>query len=86
MNKKTLAKLLNYPSIWMDEELFSDELFAIQATEFQEEFLNAEKQKHVLEKTPVYVIINYDVSLYGACNAALSLAQTHCQPNDTQRS
>ena len=39
--------------------------------EFQEEFLNAEKQRHVLEKTPVYVITNYDVSLYGACNAAL---------------
>jgi len=39
--------------------------------EFQEEFLKAEKQRHVLEKTPVYVITNYDVSLYGACNAAL---------------
>ena len=38
--------------------------------EFQAEFLNAEKQRHILERTPVYVITNYDVSIIGACNAA----------------
>lgn len=38
--------------------------------EFSNEFLNAEKQRQILERTPVYVITNYDVSLYGACNAA----------------
>jgi len=38
--------------------------------EFQAEFLNAEKQRHLLERTPVSVITNYDVSIIGACNAA----------------
>jgi len=41
--------------------------------EFQAEFLNAEKQQHILERTPVYVIANYDVSTIGACNAAVLL-------------
>lgn len=40
--------------------------------EFLGEFLNAEKQRGLLEMTPVYVIVNYDVSLYGACNAAVA--------------
>lgn len=40
--------------------------------EFQAEFLNAEKQRRILEKTPVRVITNYDVSIMGACNAAAS--------------
>ena len=40
--------------------------------EFLGEFLNTEKQRGLLEKTPVYVIVNYDVSLYGACNAAVA--------------
>jgi len=38
---------------------------------FQNEFLKAEKQRQILERTPIYAIVNYDVSLYGACNAAL---------------
>lgn len=45
------------------------EVFA--SPEFLAEFLNAEKQRQILERTPVYVITNYDVSLYGACNAAV---------------
>lgn len=40
--------------------------------EFQAEYLNAEKQRHLLEKTPVRVITNYDVSIIGACNAAVA--------------
>ena len=43
--------------------------------EFQAEFLNAEKQRHLLERTPVYVITNYDVSIMGACNAAVASFQ-----------
>ncbi len=43
--------------------------------EFQVEFLNAEKQRRILEKTPVHVITNYDVSLFGACNAAIDLSR-----------
>ena len=39
--------------------------------EFSNEFLNAEKQRQILERTPVYVITNYDVSIIGACNAAV---------------
>jgi glucokinase len=38
--------------------------------QFQTEFLKANRQREILEKTPIYVILNYDVSLYGACNAA----------------
>ncbi|HRW83764.1 MAG: glucokinase [Methanothrix sp.] len=41
--------------------------------DFQAEFLNAEKQRRILEKTPVRVITNYDVSIIGACNAAVLL-------------
>ncbi|HOO55111.1 MAG TPA: glucokinase [Methanothrix sp.] len=40
--------------------------------EFQAVFLNAEKQRHLLEKTPIHVITNYDVSIIGACNAAVA--------------
>jgi glucokinase len=40
--------------------------------EFRAEFLNAEKQRAILERTPVYVIVNYDVSIIGACNAAVA--------------
>ncbi len=43
--------------------------------EFQAEFLNAEKQRHLLERTPVRVITNYDVSIMGACNAAVASFQ-----------
>jgi glucokinase len=39
--------------------------------EFQAELINGEKQRHLLERTPVYVITNYDVSIMGACNAAV---------------
>jgi glucokinase len=45
------------------------------STEFQAEFLNAEKQRDLLERTPIRVIANYDVSLYGACNAAIDLSR-----------
>ena len=40
--------------------------------EFQAEFLNAEKQRRLLERAPVFVITNYDVSIMGACNAAVA--------------
>jgi len=40
--------------------------------EFQAEFLNAAKQRPILERTPVRVIANYDVSIIGACNAAVA--------------
>ena len=39
--------------------------------EFKQEFLNSKKQKKLLEKIPIYLITNYDVSLYGAAVAAL---------------
>ena len=47
------------------------EVFA--STEFSDEFLNAEKQRQILERTSIYVITNYDVSIIGACNAAAAL-------------
>jgi glucokinase len=48
------------------------EVFA--SPEFSKEFLNAEKQRQILERTPIQVITNYDVSLYGACNAAVDIS------------
>ena len=44
--------------------LFKKKLFA-------DEFLRSKKQKKILENIPVYVIKDYDVSLYGAAMAAL---------------
>jgi len=38
--------------------------------EFREEFTNNHKLKKVLEQIPIFVITNYDVSLYGAAVAA----------------
>ena len=38
---------------------------------FLDEFLNAYQRKDVLERTQISVIMNYDVSLYGACFAAM---------------
>jgi glucokinase len=45
-------------------EIFTSEEFLI-------EFENAYQRKDVLEKIPIYVVVNYDVSLYGACFAAM---------------
>lgn len=38
---------------------------------FTDEFENTYRRKKVLSRIPVYVIVNYDVSLYGTCFAAL---------------
>ena len=39
--------------------------------EFLDEFENAYRRSHILKEVPIYIILNYDVSLYGACLAAL---------------
>jgi glucokinase len=39
--------------------------------EFLNEFENAYRRNDILEKVPIHVIVNYDVSLYGACFAAM---------------
>jgi len=39
--------------------------------EFLDEFENAYKRFDLLKKIPIYIVINYDVSLYGACLAAI---------------
>lgn len=39
--------------------------------EFLNEFENVYRRNDVLEKVPIYVIVNYDVSIYGACFAAM---------------
>ena len=41
------------------------------SNEFLDEFENAYQRDDVLKQTPIYVIMNYDVSLYGACFAAM---------------
>ena len=43
--------------------------------EFLDEFENAHQRSEILQKTPIFVIANYDVSLYGACFAAMYLTQ-----------
>ncbi|MBN1322461.1 MAG: glucokinase [Methanotrichaceae archaeon] len=50
------------------------------SSEFHEEFLKAEKQRSLLERTPIHVILNYDVSLYGACHAATIAAYRNDRP------
>ena len=47
-----------------NKEIFSSEGFI-------NEFENAYRRKDVLLKIPIYVIVNYDVSLYGTCFAAI---------------
>jgi glucokinase len=42
-----------------------------QSNEFLNEFENAYRRSDVLKKVPIYIILNYDVSLYGACLAAI---------------
>ena len=39
--------------------------------EFLNEFENAYRRSNILEKVPIYIIVNYDVSIYGACFAAM---------------
>jgi glucokinase len=39
--------------------------------EFLNEFTNSYRRSDVLESVPIYVVKNYDVSLYGACFAAI---------------
>ena len=38
MNKKQLAEHLQYPAIWQESGLLSDELFNFQAPEYQKEY------------------------------------------------
>jgi glucokinase len=38
---------------------------------FISEFENTYRRSDLLKKIPIYVIMNYDVSLYGACYAAI---------------
>jgi glucokinase len=45
------------------------EIFA--SNDFVKEFEKAYRRSNVLKETPIYVIVNYDVSLYGACFAAM---------------
>ena len=47
-----------------NKEIFSSK-------EFIGEFENAYRRSDVLVNTPIFVIENYDVSLYGACFAAM---------------
>jgi glucokinase len=39
--------------------------------EFMDEFENVNKQSEILKEVPVYVVVNYNVSLYGAAFAAV---------------
>lgn len=41
------------------------------SNEFFEEFENAYRRSNIMKNIPINVIINYDVSLYGACYAAM---------------
>jgi glucokinase len=41
------------------------------STIFLDEFENTHKQAQILKNTPIYIIVNYNVSLYGACYAGL---------------
>jgi len=45
------------------------EIFA--SNDFINEFENAFRRSNILKETPIYIIVNYDVSLYGACFAAM---------------
>lgn len=42
-----------------------------ESSEFFIEFENVYQRRDILEEIPIYVIVNYDVSLYGACLAAM---------------
>jgi glucokinase len=42
-----------------------------ESKQFIDEFENAYRRSAILKKVPIYVIINYDVSLLGACFAAM---------------
>jgi len=46
-----------------------------ESKDFFEEFENAYRRGDILKEIPVYVIVNYDVSLYGACFAAMLQSQ-----------
>jgi len=42
--------------------------------EFFDEFQNAYRRSEVLKEIPIYIVINYDISLIGACLAAMCLS------------
>ena len=46
-----------------------------ESPEFFNEFENVYQRRDILEEIPIYVIVNYDVSLYGACLAAMLQSQ-----------
>jgi len=44
-------------------------------SDFFEEFENSSQRRDILKEIPIYVILKYDVSLYGACFAAMCHSQ-----------
>jgi len=49
-------------------------------SEFKEEFLDNKTQRRVLEKIPIFLITNYDISLYGAAVVAEKLLKQNRLP------
>jgi glucokinase len=43
---------------------------------FLNEFKNSKTRQNILNKIPIYIIINYDVSIFGACFAAMYFTKT----------
>jgi glucokinase len=41
--------------------------------DFTKEFENSRKMENILKEIPIYLIVNYDVGLYGACFAAAEI-------------
>lgn len=64
--KDFALNLLAYGGVYLAGGIAANNVAMLQQPAFMREFLQCEKQRDVLEKIPVFVIADYNVSLYGA--------------------
>jgi len=69
--KNLVLDTLAYGGLYVAGGIASKNKDIFESKEFIDEFENSYRRSDVLKDTPIYVVVNYDVSLYGACFAAM---------------
>jgi len=69
--KNFVLDTLAYGGLYIGGGVASKNLDIFSTNDFIEEFENAYRRSDFLKEVPIYVVMNYDVSLYGACFAAM---------------
>ena len=69
--KNFVLDTLAYGGLYIGGGIASKNLDIFSTKDFIDEFENAYRRSDFLKEVPIYVVVNYDVSLYGACFAVM---------------